>query len=88
MLYVIESSNNLYKIGISNNPLKRLNQLQVGNGEKLKMVAMLNVQNEKITEKRIHSMLWQNKSIFSRNNEWFKLNNELLNWLLEYLQTC
>lgn len=87
MLYIIEADNNLYKIGISANPLRRLKQLQTGNGQKLKILKTYAVENEKITEKRLHAMLWQNQSISGRT-EWFNLSHECLEWLLQFLETC
>lgn len=87
MLYVIQAEDNLYKIGISVNPLRRLKQLQTGNGQKLKILKTYDVKNERVTEKRVHAMLWQNQSILGKT-EWFKLSHECLDWLLQFLETC
>ena len=86
MLYIIESNTNLYKIGISKNPVKRLKQLQTGNGTKLRLVQMFLVPNERLLERKIHSMLWQCKSM-NQKSEWFLLSSDALDWLISYLMT-
>ena len=86
MLYIIHSDQDLYKIGISHNPEKRLKQLQTGNGCKLRLYKTYIVKNEAILEKKIHNMLWQNKAILGKS-EWFRLCPETLEWLDNFLLT-
>jgi hypothetical protein len=86
MLYIIHSDQDLYKIGISHNPEKRLKQLQTGNGCKLRLYKTYTVKNEAILEKKIHNMLWQNKAILGKS-EWFRLCPETLKWLDDFLLT-
>jgi hypothetical protein len=84
MLYIIYSDPNLYKIGISASPERRLKQLQTGNGQKLHLYKVYKVKDEKVLEKRLHSMLWQNKAILGKS-EWFRLCPETLEWLDQFL---
>lgn len=86
MLYIIGTDNNLYKIGISKDPNKRLKQLQTGNGNKLKIIQVFDVQNDRQLEKRLHGMLWQFKSILGEN-EWFYLTEDVLSWLISYINS-
>lgn len=84
MLYIIGADNDLYKIGISKNPDKRLKQLQTGNGNKLRIIRTFEVANESMLEKKLHNMLWQSKSILGKS-EWFSLTEDTLNWLISYV---
>lgn len=86
MLYIIGTDNNLYKIGISKDPNKRLKQLQTGNGNKLRIIQVFNVNNERQLEQRLHGMLWQSKSVLSKN-EWFFLTEDALSWLISYINS-
>lgn len=85
MLYIIGTDNNLYKIGISKDPNKRLKQLQTGNGNKLRIIQVFNVNNERQLEQRLHGMLWQSKSVLGKN-EWFCLTEDALSWLISYIK--
>lgn len=84
MLYIIQADNDLYKIGISKDPSKRLKQLQTGNGQKLRLYKTYQVINERVLEKKIHAMLWENKSLLGKS-EWFKLCPLTLEWLENWL---
>ena len=68
-IYII-SNGNSYKVGISNNPEKRLLQLQTGNHNKLKIEKTYEVDKKKIfkIEKEIHNFL-QKK--YQKRGEWF-----------------
>jgi predicted GIY-YIG superfamily endonuclease len=72
-VYLISDNNNYtYKIGISNNPEKRVKTLQTGNDNKLKIVHKILCENFKDVELALH-----NKSQFLRvNGEWFELGDE------------
>ena len=61
------------KIGMSNNPKKRLNSIQTGNPNKLKIVKMISGGRKK--EKELHKQF--KKSCL--NGEWFNPTKELLN---------
>lgn len=66
-LYFIQSyKNGAIKIGRSNDPFKRLKQLQTGNQEKLHLVFYIENMGEK--EKYLHNYLKE----FRINGEWFK----------------
>lgn len=72
MLYLIQNCNTNYiKIGISSQPYKRLAQLQTGSGDKLKLLKVYNLDNDRVMEKRLHKMLWQSK----KSGEWFNFSS-------------
>ena len=72
-VYLISDLNSYtYKIGISNNPEKRLKALQTGNDNSLKILFKVLCENYNQVETALH-----NKYNFLRiNGEWFELNNE------------
>lgn len=72
-VYLISDINNYtYKIGISNNPEKRLKSLQTGNDRVLKIIHKIICQNSNQVENALH-----NKYNFLRvNGEWFELTEE------------
>jgi hypothetical protein len=76
-IYLIECINEydepIYKIGhTKNEPIKRLRQLQTGNGKKLKLVGEYSTSFGMKLEKRLHIHF----SYANVNNEWFKLTFE------------
>jgi exoribonuclease R len=79
-IYIIKNNQNKYKIGKSDNPYKRIKQLQTGNNKKLHLVAV--VEAPKYLEKRLHSMAFFYKEI----GEWYALTPEVLATLLDYVQ--
>lgn len=80
MIYFIEGGN-YTKIGVSDNPKKRLNELQTGNPFDLKIKFLTDGEYEK--ESRIHKAL----SLYRVKGEWFYLkqewNDELINFIIE-----
>ncbi len=77
MIYII-TDNKYIKVGKSNNPRKRLLNLQVANPNNLKFLFIFDI-NDKY-EKFIHSLLKRNKT--KANNEWFNIGyDELYNIL-------
>lgn len=70
MIYFIRSGKYV-KIGYSKNPKKRLDELQTGNPEKLKLIAVM--QGNLQTEKSLHD-LYSNKRI---RGEWFRYIGDL-----------
>lgn len=71
-IYIIQSQSGPVKIGYSQDPEKRLKQLQTGSSDKLTLHAKINVEKEhvKLLEKTIHRMN-SHKRI---DGEWFDLN--------------
>ena len=70
-IYLIRSDDNLYKIGRTFDPVKRLKQLQTGSGKKLSLVYTLSVKNGVAAERHIHA-------IFSGQRiqgEWFRFTD-------------
>lgn len=71
MLYLIQcDETQQIKIGVSKNPNKRLKQLQTGNGSKLRLLKVYQIENDIFIEKRLHKMFWQNR----RKGEWFQFS--------------
>ena len=71
-LYIIQSDiTGNFKIGRSNNPDKRLHQLQTGNPHKLRLILVL--ENQGHQEKLIHNSInqWVKKK---SKGEWFEFN--------------
>lgn len=83
-LYIIRcGDSDLFKIGISKCPEKRLKQLQTGNPHILKILFTFkvsekykNIEAQKI-EHTIHQFLKENKNLHIIN-EWFKLTNDMV----------
>jgi len=75
-IYLI-SDGELVKIGYSQNPIRRLNQLQTGHPKKLKLIKIFDYSTapshgkitEKLMEKKIHYLLRRFKVRY--NGEWF-----------------
>jgi hypothetical protein len=65
------------KIGKSNNPRKRLDELQIGNPYKLVLYAVINDVSQAF-ENRLHN-LFDHLRI---NGEWFKLTDELVQFMI------
>jgi predicted GIY-YIG superfamily endonuclease len=72
-VYLISDSNTYnYKIGISNNPEKRIKELQTGNENKLKIIHKVLCENYKNVETALHNQY----SFLEINGEWFELREE------------
>ena len=72
MIYlIVNRKENICKIGYSNNPKKRLNELQVGNSNELQLLKTIegNQQQEAI----LHSLFFD----FNLRGEWFIYSNEI-----------
>jgi predicted GIY-YIG superfamily endonuclease len=70
-IYLIQSlEEGYYKIGISKNPSKRIEQLQTGNSSKLKLVEVY--QSEQAD--KVERILQRRYSHFHKNGEWFELS--------------
>jgi hypothetical protein len=74
-LIYLFTDDNLFKIGISENPNKRVKQLQTGNGSKLRIVKTFKnpskIYNERLMERRLHFLLRQ----FKKTGEWFEFRD-------------
>jgi hypothetical protein len=75
-LYIIsQEGSTFYKIGISNNPARRLENLQSGNPYKLSIYRSYNISNKKV-EAVVHRLLRK----FHVRLEWFDIPNlDILN---------
>ena len=81
-VYLISDLNSYtYKIGISNNPEKRLKALQTGNDKSLKILSKVLCKNYNNVETALH-----NKYNFLRiSGEWFELSDKDV---LNFEQEC
>jgi regulatory protein YycH of two-component signal transduction system YycFG len=75
--FIADSRRNLVKIGVSQNPLARLSQVQIGNGNKLELLKA--VAGGKKLESLIHSKF----AHLNTSGEWFKLTKELVEYIEE-----
>lgn len=71
-VYLLQSENGLYKIGVSKNPTKRVRQLQTGNGEKIRLVHTYSTNIPFLLEKTLKNLF----DVDHVNGEWFKLSLE------------
>lgn len=70
-IYLIQSlENGYYKIGISKNPQKRIEQLQTGNSSKLKLIDTYQSEHANIVEKALQ----RRYSYLRKEGEWFDLS--------------
>lgn len=78
-IYIIKDlgNSNIYKIGVSKNPQKRVKQLQTGNCNSLELIFEILI-DDKINayeaEKIIHDYLKENKKW--KHGEWFNLTSD------------
>lgn len=79
-IYIISNLNGFVKVGVSKNPIKRVKQLQTGNGEKLKLIFTEEFECPRKhllhIEKKIHQVL--SSKCKKRQGEWFEISNEQL----------
>jgi len=88
MVYLIHrDGTNIYKVGFSKNPEKRLKTLQTGNAEKLILIKQW--YGDRDLEKIIHDKL--RPDIIGRQQklkgEWFKISSEWVNVILFEIRT-
>lgn len=81
-LYIIQSEEGCFKIGRSNDPHLRLNQLQTGNAYKLQLLLIL--EGKGYMESVLHEQLKR----YRKKGEWFNLDGlcELPNWIYEQIE--
>lgn len=81
-IYLIQNQeSSKYKIGVSKNPQKRIQQLQTGSGEKLKLIHTFETNNARKVESALHNKYLHFKTI----GEWFDLS---LSEEVVFLQEC
>lgn len=81
-IYLIKSLNEgVYKIGVSKNPNKRLNDLQTGNPSPIKILYLYESKNAYKIEKVLHNRY----SHFNTHLEWFELS---IKEEVTFLETC
>ena len=73
--------NNTYKIGVTNNLVKRMNNLQTGNVCKLKLIESFKTDYPYRLETMLHRSLEQ----YRENNEWFSLPENIV---YDFYETC
>lgn len=82
-VYLAEAEGtNKYKIGISKNPKKRIDSLQVGNGEKLVLIKEFKTKHNFVLESALH----RNFSSKHVVGEWFELTEQDVKGFLEVCQ--
>lgn len=85
ILYILQNGNtNQYKIGITNNLNKRLQQLQTGCPFELKVVKIWTHYNRKVIEKYervLHKYFTKCGCRIRENGEWFTLRVPDINYL-------
>ena len=82
-IYIIESANDTFKVGISKDPIKRIKQLQTGNHNKLSIYQSYEIdslQRALIIEKLLHQRL-PGKKI----GEWFIMDKEMVRIKTEHI---
>lgn len=78
MIYLIFDGLN-YKIGYSQNPIKRLQQLQTAQSKKLKLIAIFEGDQRK--ERQLHYILRQ----FHLSGEWFNFRTNNIKDIIEII---
>lgn len=77
--FILDRDNSVIKIGISNNPKYRLNQLVTGNPFDLVIIGQIKGSSKE--EKYLHNYFKE----FNKKNEWFYYNKAFKDKLLTYL---
>src|SRR5690606_36217138 len=81
-IYLIKcDEDSLYKVGKSKNPNKRVNQLQTGNPDKIRIVHQFKTENAGKVEKYFHNRYNHCK----KEGEWFDLD---LKEELDFINNC
>lgn len=71
-IYLIRTNDGRYKIGTSNNPKKRIYQLQTGNSDRLELIDVYQSENARRIESTLHRYYSYGRMI----GEWFLLSIE------------
>jgi len=76
--FILDEEANAVKIGIGKSPEARLEELQIGNPHKLKLIKVIENKTE-LTELHLHQLFSKDHL----NGEWFNLSKELRDYLNE-----
>lgn len=74
-----ELDTNIYKIGISNDPERRLNDLQTGSSRKIELAAYIKCEHAVVIEQSLHDQL----SKYRLRGEWFELPKHVVLHILK-----
>ena len=81
-IYLIQSlEEGYYKIGISKNPSKRIEQLQTGNSSPLKLIAVYQTERADIIERTLQRQY----EYLRKKGEWFDMS---INIQVDFLNEC
>ena len=85
-LYIIGNiDQNMYKVGISNNPLSRIKGIQTGCPFPLSIIKKYKLNgHSSFVEKKIHSFLEKDTSVKSLVGEWFSCDVDKIDKLVQY----
>ena len=83
LYFIQEGTRGNIKIGVSKEPLDRLDALQTGNSSALRLIFMCNMKNSSV-ENDIHK-IFRNSKI---RREWFSPDVEILRFILETISHC
>jgi hypothetical protein len=82
-IYLIRASETgYYKIGVSIHPSKRIEQLQTGNADELKLLLVYESEFSNKIEKHFHNRY----SHLKREGEWFELSLEIETSFIQYCE--
>jgi len=89
-IYILKDNANIchYKIGLSENPSKRINDLNGGSStNSLELIKTFKTKNTILSEKLIHTVLIPHK--IKKQKEWFYISNEkLLCYFIKTIEEC
>jgi hypothetical protein len=89
-IYILKDDANIghYKIGLSENPCKRINDLNGGSStNSLQLIKTFKTNNTILSEKLIHTVLFPHK--IKKQKEWFYMSNEnLLFYFIKIIEEC
>lgn len=83
--FIQEGNTHIYKVGRTNEPIKRLRELQTGNSHKLKLyhvVECRDVASACRLELNLHKYLKGQRVL----NEWYKLTKKHINEIIKYIE--
>lgn len=83
--FIQEGNTHLYKVGRTNDPAKRLKELQTGNPRKLNMYHIIECYNMSAAcrlELNLHKYLAGQKVL----NEWYKLDKKHIKEIIKFIE--
>lgn len=81
-VYVAQAESGHIKIGKSNNPHQRIQQLEVGNPESIELLASVKVDHATETERRMHKQFQE----YRAKGEWFDVPESDVDTVIETLR--